>query len=70
MKSRILIIGGGYVGLAYAGFLAKNHDITIFDINKNKVNDINQGKIPSKEKEIILSFEEFKNNIKATSKLS
>ena len=70
MKSKITIIGGGYVGLAYSAFLAKNHEITIFDIDEDKVSDINSGKIPSKEENIISNFKKHKSNIKAENKLS
>ncbi|MFW9850136.1 MAG: 2-dehydropantoate 2-reductase N-terminal domain-containing protein, partial [Candidatus Thorarchaeota archaeon] len=42
---RILVIGAGYVGLCTGVVLAKNHDVTLVDIDKSKINAINN-KIP------------------------
>lgn len=40
MKDKIVIIGLGYVGLPLAMEFAKKHDVIGFDINKNRVNQL------------------------------
>ena len=44
--NKILVFGAGYVGLANAIMLAKNYDVTIFDVDQSKIDLINQSKIP------------------------
>ena len=44
--NKILVFGAGYVGLANAIMLAKDNDVTIFDVDQNKIDLINQSKIP------------------------
>ena len=44
--NKILVFGAGYVGLANAIMLAKDHDVTIFDVDQSKIDSINQSKIP------------------------
>tara|TARA_E500000178_G_scaffold356472_1_gene434643 strand:- start:5054 stop:6220 length:1167 start_codon:yes stop_codon:yes gene_type:complete len=44
--NKILVFGAGYVGLANAIMLAKDNDVTIFDIDQNKIDLINNAKIP------------------------
>lgn len=44
---KITIVGVGYVGLVSAACLAeKKHDITCIDINEEKINMLNSGKMP------------------------
>jgi len=43
---KILVFGAGYVGLANAIMLAKDHDVTIFDVDQKKIDLINQNKVP------------------------
>lgn len=44
---KIAVIGTGYVGLTTAISLAMcNHEVTCIDLNEQKINQLNQGKIP------------------------
>ena len=43
---KITISGAGYVGLSNAILLSQNHDVTLIDINKQKVNFINDKMSP------------------------
>ena len=40
------IAGAGYVGLANAFLLARHNQITIYDINKNRLEQLKQHKLP------------------------
>ncbi|MFX1484848.1 MAG: UDP-glucose dehydrogenase family protein [Promethearchaeota archaeon] len=55
---RVMIIGSGYVGLCMGVVLAKAHEVTLVDIDKHKVDMINDGKSPIYETDI----DEFLNN--------
>ena len=44
-KKRITIIGAGYVGLGTAAIFSKKHQITILDIDKEKIEMINSSNI-------------------------
>ena len=48
--NRILIVGAGYVGLAYACFLAKKFSIDIVDTDKKKIERFKNGDLSLKEK--------------------
>jgi len=51
--SKITVIGAGYVGLTTAACLAsKKNSVTVVEKNKNKIDLINQGKIPFYEPEL------------------
>ena len=39
----ILIFGAGYVGLSLAVLLARLNKIVLFDVNKSKIDQINEG---------------------------
>ena len=43
MKSKIGIIGLGYVGLPLAVAIAKKHPVIGFDINKKRISELNSG---------------------------
>ena len=45
MKDGVLIIGAGYVGMSHALGFAKNCEVKVLDIDKKKVNKINDGDI-------------------------
>ena len=47
---RISIIGAGYVGLSNAVLLSTKHDVICYDIDKTKVDLINDKKSPIKDK--------------------
>ncbi len=44
LKTKITIIGAGYVGMSLAVLLAQKNKVTIFDIDKEKVDKINNNK--------------------------
>tara|TARA_X000000368_G_scaffold89881_1_gene68568 strand:- start:1459 stop:2634 length:1176 start_codon:yes stop_codon:yes gene_type:complete len=66
-KHNILIFGAGYVGLSIASLLANKNNITIFDINNNKINLINDGISPIIDYEIEKFLKNNKNKIKGVS---
>lgn len=49
---QITIAGAGYVGLSNAVLLAQHHNVTLLDIDQNKVDLINNKKSPITDKEI------------------
>ncbi len=49
---KVTVAGAGYVGLSNALILSKNFEVIIFDINENKVRDLNAGISPLQEDEI------------------
>lgn len=49
---KITIIGAGYVGLSLAILLSQKNEVILLDINKNKINKINNKISPIKDKEI------------------
>ena len=49
---KIAVIGAGYVGLANALLFAKNNDVFILDVIKNKIDLINQRKSPIRDVDI------------------
>ncbi|MCR5462701.1 MAG: nucleotide sugar dehydrogenase [bacterium] len=63
---RIAIAGAGYVGLSLATLLAQNHDVTIVDIVKEKVDKINNRISPIQDDYIEEYFKNKKLNISAT----
>lgn len=59
----ILVFGGGYVGSSLACASSLSNDVTIFDIDKSKVNQINNGESPIFDP----LMKEYISNIKAIS---
>ena len=51
-KMNITIVGAGYVGISLAILLSQKNDVILLDINKNKINKINNKISPIKDKEI------------------
>tara|TARA_B100000700_G_scaffold286055_1_gene340599 strand:+ start:5175 stop:6341 length:1167 start_codon:yes stop_codon:yes gene_type:complete len=49
---KIAVAGTGYVGFSNAVLLAKHHQVTAVDIVQSKVDDINQGRSPIKDRDI------------------
>jgi UDPglucose 6-dehydrogenase len=49
---KISVFGAGYVGLANAVLLAKNNDVTIYDIDREKSSRLRQGISPFRDAEI------------------
>ncbi len=66
LKPNILIIGAGYVGLSQAALLAKKNCVTLFDINKEKIDQINKRICPIKDKELKDVFSDKNFHIEAT----
>jgi len=46
---KIAVVGIGYVGLSIATLLSKNNDVTLYDINEDKIKKINNGILPIKD---------------------
>ena len=62
---KILIVGAGYVGLAYTCFFSQKFNVTVLDIDHEKVKRIKDGKSYTKELLIGDFLKKYKNNIKA-----
>ena len=41
IKTKICIVGSGYVGMSLAVLLAQNNDVVVLDIDVDRVNSIN-----------------------------
>lgn len=63
---KITVIGMGYVGLSNAILLAQNNEVVILDVLKEKVNMINEKKLPIIDNEIIEYLQKETLNLKAT----
>ena len=66
MNKKISVIGMGYVGIANALLLAKDHEVSIVDIDHQKVKNFNNKKLPIIESFAQSYFENEKLNISAT----
>jgi len=66
---KILVLGLGYVGTANAILLAQHNEVTCFDINKDRVDKINNLISPIEDLEASKYLSEKKLNLKAVSKL-
>ena len=63
---KICIVGSGYVGLSLAALIAKHHDVTLLDVSKKKIKQINDRSSPIKDDEIENYFKNYKLNLIAT----
>ena len=45
----VSVIGLGYVGLPLASLLAENHDVTGFDVDSSRINDLQNSNLPVDE---------------------
>ncbi len=52
MKKKITVVGAGYVGMSLSVLLAQNHEVIAFDIDKKKVDQINNKKSPIFDEDI------------------
>ena len=52
MKTKITIVGAGYVGMSLGILFAQNNDVKIYDIDKTKINKINKKKPTIKNPQI------------------
>ena len=64
---KLLVLGLGYVGTANAILLSQNNDVICFDIDNNRVDQINNQKSPIEDKEGGRYLAEKKLNLKAVS---
>ena len=68
MKNKnIFIIGAGYVGIANGVLLAKRHKVTFIDLDKSKIDQLNNGVSPLKEPDLVRQTKSRQDNISATS---
>jgi UDPglucose 6-dehydrogenase len=65
---KILVLGLGYVGTANAILLAQHNDVTCFDINNDRVDQINKKISPVEDYEASRYLSEKELNLKAVSK--
>ena len=63
----IAIAGIGYVGLSNAVLLSQFNNVTAYDINKEKINKVNNRVSPIEDREVEAFFKEKSLNLKATS---
>lgn len=63
---KIAIFGGGYVGLSIAVLLAQQHEVVVFDIAQDKVEQINRKTSPIKDEDIEHFMSEKRLNLRAT----
>ena len=49
IRQRITVVGIGYVGLGVGIMLSTRHDVTMLDVDQEKVDMINERKSPLKE---------------------
>ena len=66
MGKKITVIGCGYVGLSMGVLLSQKNEVTIYDINKNKINCINNKKSPIQDSLISEYLENHDLNIHAS----
>ena len=64
---KLLVLGLGYVGTANAILLSQHNDVICFDIDNNRVDQINNHKSPIEDKEGSRYLSEKKLNLKAVS---
>lgn len=65
-KFNITIVGAGYVGMSLAVLLSKDNNVTLLDINKDRVNEINSKISPVKDALIHKFLKHNKLNLCAT----
>lgn len=66
VKSNIVVVGTGYVGLSVATLLAQNNNVTAVDIIPEKVDKINNRMSPISDKELEQAFKTLNLNLTAT----
>lgn len=64
---KITVVGVGYVGLSNALLLAQHNEVTAFDIDEDKVRQINNGISPIDDNDIRASLKHSLSSLKATS---
>ena len=64
--SKITVVGAGYVGLSLSVLLSQKHAVTLYDLNKSKIESINNKVSYIEDKEIIKFLKNKKLKLKAT----
>ena len=67
MKKKITVVGAGYVGMSLSALLAQSNEVIAFDIDKKKVDLINNKKSPIIDEDIQTFLSKKKLNLKASS---
>lgn len=65
-KSKITVVGSGYVGMSLSVLLAQHNDVTVLDIDETRVKRINNNISTVEDKDIELFLEKNSLSIKAT----
>ena len=65
-KRKITVVGSGYVGMSLSVLLAQNHEVVVLDIDKRRVNLINNQHSTIADKDIELFLTEKSLNLTAT----
>lgn len=65
-KTRITVVGSGYVGMSLAILLAQHNEVTVLDIDKDRVAKINEGKSTISDSEIEAFLANKELSLKAT----
>ena len=66
MKIKITVVGSGYVGMSLSVLLAQRNDVTILDIDQDRVDKINKSQSTVYDKEIQLFLSEKSLSLSAT----
>ena len=66
VKPKITVVGSGYVGMSLAVLLAQHNDVVVLDIDKDRVETINNKKSTVADSEIELFLAEKTLSLKAT----
>ena len=66
MRQKITVVGIGYVGLGVGVMLSTRHDVTMLDVDRKKVDLLNEGKSPIKDGLISRYLSEEKLSLSAT----
>ncbi len=66
MKQKVTVVGIGYVGLGVGVMLSTRHDVTMLDVDQNKVDMINERKSPIKDELISQYLSKRKLSLRAT----
>ena len=63
---KICVVGAGYVGFSLSVLLSVKNDIIVYDIDKEKINMINNNISPIEDEDIYLYLNNKNLNLKAT----
>lgn len=63
---RIVVVGAGYVGFSLALLLSPRHNVTVVDINEQKVRAINNGTSPIHDESVEAAFSQYTGQLTAT----